>query len=36
MDDAALKLDHERHVLAAEQHGIDVEEVGDHNSVGLG
>ena len=35
MDDASLELNHEQHVVAAEQHGVDVEEVGGHDALGL-
>jgi len=36
MYDSSLQLDHEQHVVAAEQHGVDVEEVGGHDAPGLG
>jgi len=36
MDDASLELDHEQHVVAAEQHRVDMEEVGGHDALGLG
>ncbi len=36
VDDAPLELDDEQHVVAAEQDGVDGEEVGGHDGVGLG
>jgi hypothetical protein len=36
VDDASLQLDHEQDVVAAEQHGVDVKEVGGHDALGLG
>jgi hypothetical protein len=33
--DAPLCLDHEEHVVAAEEHCIDGEEVGGHDALGL-
>jgi hypothetical protein len=34
--DALFKLDHEEHVVAAEEDGVDGEEVGGHDALGLG
>ena len=36
VDDASLQFDHEQHVVATEEHGIDMEEVGGHDAFGLG
>src|ERR1017187_779335 len=36
VDDASLQLDHEQHVVPAEQHSVDMEEVGGHDALGLG
>jgi hypothetical protein len=36
VDDASLQLDHEQHVVAAEQHGVDMEEVSRHDAFSLG
>ena len=36
VDDAAFDFDHEQHVVAAQQHGVDGEEVGGHDALGLG
>jgi hypothetical protein len=36
VDDASLQLDHEQHVVAAEQHSVDMEEVGGDDALGLG
>src|ERR1035437_4813671 len=36
VDDASLQLDHEQHVVPAEQHSPDMEEVGGHDALGLG
>src|ERR1035441_304547 len=36
VDDASLQLDHEQHVVAAEQHSVDVKEVGGDDALGLG
>jgi hypothetical protein len=36
VDDASLQLNHEQDVVAAEQHGVDVKEVGGHDALGLG
>ena len=36
VDDAALHLDDEEHVVTAEQHRVDMEEVGSHDALGLG
>ncbi len=36
VDDASLQLDHEQDVVAAEQHGVDVKEVGGDDALGLG
>src|ERR1039458_9898791 len=34
--DASLQLDHEQDVVPAEQHGVDMEEVGGDDALGLG
>src|ERR1019366_4313657 len=36
VDNASLQLDHEQHVVPAEQHSVDMEEVGGHDALGLG
>jgi hypothetical protein len=36
VDDASLHLDHEQHVVATEQHSVDMEEVGGDDALGLG
>jgi len=36
VDDAAFHFDHEEHVVATEEDGVDGEEVGCHDAVGLG
>jgi hypothetical protein len=36
VDDASLQLDHEQHVVAAEQHSVDVEDVDGNDALGLG
>jgi hypothetical protein len=34
VDDASLQLDHEQHVVPAEQHSVDMEEVGADDALG--
>ena len=36
MHHASFNFDHEQHVIAAQAHGVDGEEVGGHDALGLG